>query len=208
MKYSRQLFAGLIILTVLLSTGCFRKRGSAPVDKSRLKGWGTVYLVPLGDFPDDLTGELVAFYRDKYQLNVQTLPNVPVSEAAMNSQRQQLIAEEAIDLMKQANPQLQQDPKAILIGLTNEDMYIQQKNWQFSFSWREQGKYAVVGGRMEVRNGRRPVTEPLVEKRIRKMVTKNVGILYYRLPLSDNPRSVLYRDVGGISDLDYMGEDF
>ena len=40
------------------------------------------------------------------------------------------------------------------------------------------------------------------------MVTKSIGILYYGLRPSDDPRSVLYKSVGGISELDYMGEEF
>jgi hypothetical protein len=43
---------------------------------------------------------------------------------------------------------------------------------------------------------------------LRKMVTKNIGVLYYHLPQSNNPQSVLYQNVGGISELDYMGEEF
>jgi hypothetical protein len=52
------------------------------------------------------------------------------------------------------------------------------------------------------------VTEDQIRTRLRKMVTKNVGVLYFHLPQSDDPRSVLYRNVGGIRDLDYMGEEF
>lgn len=56
--------------------------------------------------------------------------------------------------------------------------------------------------------GKRPVNEEQILMRLRKMVTKNVGVLYFHLRQSDDPRSVLYRNVGGIQDLDYMGEDF
>ena len=45
-------------------------------------------------------------------------------------------------------------------------------------------------------------------RRLQKLVTKNIGLLYFGLPLSDDPGSVLYRDVGGQSDLDRMSEDF
>jgi hypothetical protein len=37
---------------------------------------------------------------------------------------------------------------------------------------------------------------------------KNIGIMYYRLPLSENPRSVLYGKVLGEDDLDHMTENF
>lgn len=45
-------------------------------------------------------------------------------------------------------------------------------------------------------------------QRLRKMVTKNVGILYYGLAVSDDLRSVLYRDILGPQDLDNASEDF
>jgi len=37
---------------------------------------------------------------------------------------------------------------------------------------------------------------------------KNIGVLYFHLPQSNDPRSVLYKSVGGISELDLMGEEF
>ena len=165
--------------------------------------------MPLGDFPSDVAGDLASFYRKKYRLEVETLPSAPLSQAAMNPERGQLIAEQAVEIMKQANPDLNNDPRAILIGLTKEDMYIAKYDWRFSFSFRAQGKYAVVStGRMHLPNGGREVTTELVLTRMRKMVTKNVGILYYHLAQSDDPRSVLYSDVGRIQELDYMGEEF
>jgi hypothetical protein len=69
------------------------------------------------------------------------------------------------------------------------------------------GKYAVVSNaRMNL--GGPMISEERVKSRLRKMVTKNIGILYYRLPQSNDLRSVLYKNVGGISELDYMGEEF
>jgi predicted Zn-dependent protease len=180
-----------------------------PTHNQSLQGSGKLYFVPLGDFPAATLQELASFYRRKYGLNIQILPNVPLTQAAMNPERNQLIAEQAIEVMKQANPKLVNDRQAILIGLTTEDMYIARYDWRFSFSYRDQGKYAVVSrGRMNLPVVKKPASPKLVLTRLRKMVTKNVGILYYRLPQSDNPRSVLYRNVGGIRELDYMGEDF
>ena len=40
------------------------------------------------------------------------------------------------------------------------------------------------------------------------MVTKNIGIICFGLPLSENPRSVLFNNVLGVEELDRMTEDF
>jgi hypothetical protein len=40
------------------------------------------------------------------------------------------------------------------------------------------------------------------------VVTRYLGLLYYRLPLNRNPRSILYYELAGIDDLDAVGEDF
>jgi predicted Zn-dependent protease len=208
-NYSRLLFAAAFIAVLTFSTSCLRERKYVPVSKQSLKGSGKLYFVPLGDFPAGNVEDLVSYYRDKYGLTIETLPSVPLPPAATNPEREQLIAEVAVENMRQANPKLSNDPQAILIGLTTQDMYISQYDWRFSFSWREQQKFAVVSaGRMNLPLSRRPVSEDQIQMRLRKMVTKNIGVLYYRLPQSDNPKSVLYRNVGGIQELDYMGEEF
>lgn len=209
MKYYRWSFTLALIAAILLSTGRLGIASYVPINQDRLTGSGKLYFVPLGDFPAATARELASFYRKKYGLQIQILPNVQLTQAAMNPDREQLIAEQAIEIMKQANPRLKNDPQAILIGLTSTDMYIAKYNWRFSFSYRDQGKYAVVStGRMDLPVVKKPASPKLVLTRLRKMVTKNVGILYYHLPQNDNPRSVLYRNVGGLSELDFMGEDF
>ena len=209
MKYSRWPCLAALVVALLLITSCARKRDYIPVNKDSLKASGKLYLAPLGEFPLEPIQDLAAFYRKKYNVDVEVLSSVPLSPAARNPERGQLIAEQAIEILKQARPELKDNPRAVLIGITEEDMYISKYDWQFSFSYRDEGKYAVVSsGRMHLPSGRQEVTEELIFTRLRKMVTKNVGILYYRLSQSDDPRSVLYRNVGGIRELDYMGEEF
>ena len=155
----------------------------------------------MGDFPSSTTEDLIAHYQSKYGLSVETLPNLPLNSSVVDTDRQQLIAEAVIPLMKSAYPDLTSTPEVIIIGLTTEDMYIAQYSWQFTFSWRQEGKYAVVSNaRMSL--GAPLISEEQVKARLREMVTKNIGILYYRLPQSNDPRSVLYKDIGGISELD------
>ena len=40
------------------------------------------------------------------------------------------------------------------------------------------------------------------------MVAKDIGVLYYGLSLSNNPRSALYGGIGGTDELDVMTEYF
>lgn len=203
MKFANAFTSALLAACLFLISGCARGP-YVPIDKQKLRGSGKIYFVPLGDFSPAKVEVLVAYYRDKYGISAETLPAVPIDPSAVNSERQQLIAESAIELIKAANPDLVKDPEALLIGLTSEDMYISQYNWQFTFSWRQEGRYAVVSdARMSIGSRGVPPTS-----RLRKMVTKNIGVLYYRLPQSDDPRSVLYKNVGGVEELDYMGEEF
>jgi predicted Zn-dependent protease len=109
----------------------------------------------------------------------------------MDNRRNQLMAETLTNEMRGNFPELANDPKAILIGVTSRDMYLVSKNRRFAFGWRDADKRTTVVSiaRMILRYGFNLF--PNSEVRLRKMVTKDIGILYYGLPPSDNPRSVL-----------------
>lgn len=163
-----------------------------------------VYLAPFDDFPREDADALVAHYREKFDLTIEVLPSIPVPPGAMDAQRGQLIAERLIDSIA-AHEVVATDPGAVVIGLTDLDMYIAGTDWNYAYGLRSRGTLAVVSAaRMDAgfANAERQ------HQRLRKMVTKNLGIIYYGLPVSDDPRSVLYRDILGPQDLDYASEDF
>lgn len=207
MKSVKLLFAFSLITCLSLHLSCLTKPKYVPLDTRNLKGSGKVYLVPLGDFPLTEVEKLVAYYQSKYGLAIEILPRLSLDMSVMDPDRQQLMAEAMIALMKRGYPKLVSDPETILIGLTTQDLYIGQYDWRFTFSWRQERKYAVVSNaRMNWSTSL--VSAEKLDSRLRKMVTKNIGILYYGLRPSDDPRSVLYQNVGGIRELDNMGEDF
>ena len=81
--------------------------------------------------------------------------------------------------------------------------------WQFAFCDRMEGRFAVVSSaRLDPVNLGEPANDELLERRLRKIVLKNIGILYYWLPTNYNPNSALYDDVNSVEDIDKMGEDF
>jgi hypothetical protein len=53
-----------------------------------------------------------------------------------------------------------------------------------------------------------PFGDLLESARLRKMATRDIGDLYFGLPLSSDRHSVLYRSILGVPDLDAIGEDY
>lgn len=168
-----------------------------------------VYFVKLGRFSSPSPERLVQYYGQKLGLDIRVLPEVPFERRAVNHGRQQLVAEELVDLMKRAYPDLANDPQAVLIGITADDMYIRESRWRFAFSRRQEGRFAVVSSaRMDPVFLGGPADDELLHIRLRKMISKNVGIMYYGLPQSKDRRSVLFGPILGLDDLDSIGEDF
>ena len=177
--------------------------------ENRQRGKEKLYFVPLSHFSAASLTKLVNSCKQKTGIDVIVMQPVPFSLATIDKRRQQIIAEEAINLMKLRYPNLASDPNAVVIGLTDEDLFIRRRDSQYAFSYRTQRRFAVVSSaRMDPANLGSAANEALVEARLRKMVLKNIGILYYLLPTNHDPNSVLYEDVGVVEDLDNMGEDF
>jgi tetratricopeptide (TPR) repeat protein len=169
----------------------------------------TAYFIPLGDFSSPATAELATYYKRKFGIGIVCLPAIPLASSAFDGQRHQLIAEDVIELIKRTYPKLAEDPDAVVIGLTDSDMYIKEKTWRYAFSYWVDSRFAVVSNaRMTPANIRQPARAELLNTRFRKMVMKNIGILYYQMPTNNNPKSVLYNKIDGVEELDGMGEEF
>ncbi|HYB72206.1 MAG TPA: hypothetical protein VED18_02445 [Candidatus Sulfotelmatobacter sp.] len=187
----------------------------------------------MSDFPPEILQKLSVHYREKYGLSIGALSAVPLDRSVVDEDRRQVVAEEIIALMKRSRPDLASDPEAILIGFTAYDMYIRGvPNWRWAFVQREEGRFAVISiARMDPklfpyypgppalqiiqavleRYGIPVRMEPeadVLQRRVQKMVSKSIGIMYFRLPQSRDRRSVMYGPILGLDDLDAMGEDF
>jgi hypothetical protein len=78
----------------------------------------------LNNFSAKSLQRLVAYYKEKNGIDVITTAPLPLRLAAVDKRRQQLIAEDVIEYMKNNYPNYVLDPNAIIIGVTDEDMYI------------------------------------------------------------------------------------
>ncbi len=192
-----------LLILIFAGSSCTTPRPQAGYEKA------DVYLVPFDEFPATIINELAEYYEQKLKLAVSLLPGLSITAKAVNNTRRQVIAEELIELIKAKYQHLTRNSKSIIIGLTMRDMHIRHYDWQFAFSFRGHQRYAVVSSaRMDPINLGDEADYALMKTRIRKMTTKNIGILFYGMPLRSDPNSVLYNRIDGIEELDAMGEDF
>jgi Tfp pilus assembly protein PilF/predicted Zn-dependent protease len=179
------------------------------VSEKRQKGKEKLYFVPLGNFSTASLTKFANLSKQKTGIEVIVTQPVPFALTTVDKRRQQVIAEEAINLMRAHYPELASDPNAIVIGLTNEDLFIREKDDQYAFCYRMLSRFAVVSSaRMDPANLGGAANDLLTESRMRKMLLKNIGILYYHMPLNHDPKSLLFEDVDEVDDLDKMSDDF
>lgn len=164
----------------------------------------SLFLVVMGDFPVADAEALVVHYREKFDISIELLPSIPMPPEAYDAERDQYIAEALIRSIGERHD-IAVDPDAVVIALTNADIYIAGQDWTYAYGLRADGHLAIVSS---ARMNAFFADDNLEKQRLRKMVTKNIGVLYYGLPVSDDPGSVLYRDILGPQDLDRASEDF
>ena len=187
---------------------CLLQPQYIPIGQNGLHGSGQIYFVPFETFPPAVLKRFASFYRNKYGLNISILPALPLSRTAFNPERGQFVAEELIRLLQQTSQDSQLEAGSTIIALTDQDIYIRGYKWRYAFSFRI-GQLAIISS---ARMNHRfmdvwPIDSDWQEIRLRKMVTKDIGVLYYHLPLSSHCRSPVFGRIGGPQELDFMGED-
>ncbi|HEX5602035.1 MAG TPA: tetratricopeptide repeat protein, partial [Pyrinomonadaceae bacterium] len=121
--------------------------------EKRQKGKEKLYFVPLGNFSTASLTKLANASKQKTGIEVIVTQPVPFALTTVDKRRQQVIAEEAINLMRARYPELASDPNAIVIGLTNDDLFIRHEEDQYAFCYRMLARFAVVSSaRMDPAN--------------------------------------------------------
>jgi len=166
-------------------------------DRASLKGTGRLYVVQIGEHKAAYSVEdLAAWLRVKYGLDVQVLPSVEPDRSTWNASRKQYVAELLFAQLKRDHPEVAGDPNAYIIGFTDAGMYSVRNDWDYSFTQRDMQRMAVISaqrmGDQWLDRWRYPglATEHL-QARLRRILLKDVAILYWHLPLNNDPSSVL-----------------
>jgi len=171
-----------------------------------LEAHGKLYFIPMGRQATPVDA-LVAYYHDKFKIDITTLPEVAVSPSSYNAARGQYIAEEMILDMKRAYPKIARSADSIMIILTDEDIHPRSLGWNFTYSFHTGFKFAVVSARRDdpaFGEPNKPHDPAIQLASFKQMLTKYVAMLYYHLPHSFDPTSIMYQPLtpnGGSDDL-------
>ena len=169
-----------------------------------------VYFVPIGNLAFVDIPYLVSYYQQRFGLTITPLPAVAPGRT-FNPRRRQFQAEGLIRSIETGYPAIANDGRSILIGITEGDLYTAGENWRFALGLRGQDRLAVVSSaRMDLVHfvSRTPMDTAVLHRRLIKMISRDIGFLYYGLPFSRNPRSVVRSSIMGVDELDELGEDF
>ncbi len=167
-----------------------------------------VFIVPLGLAQRLGLDQLPEFYRERHGLSVKLLEPIPLEPKTLDTARRQLIFEELVELMRRRLPHLANDKSAFLIGVTDEDMYIRDRNWNFAYTAYAPSRRAGVISSHRFVPYPLAGNETLLRARVRKMVSRTIGFVVFKLPRSDDPSSVLFRDLYGSASADLMSGSF
>ncbi len=176
--------------------------GGHVANLDQLHGKGTIYLLQLGPHTDPyFVVDLAEWLRDTYSLNVQVLTPTALDPAAWDSSRHLYVAERLNDQIKREHPALAADANSWLIGFTDAGMYSAGEPWKTSFSQRDHRGAAIISaegmGDSTLESTWQQLTTPRgtanarLQDRLRRILLRDVAILYWHLPLNNDPGSLL-----------------
>jgi predicted Zn-dependent protease len=169
-----------------------------------------IYFVPIGNVSRADIDGLVRHYRQKFGLDSTILPALMPGSSDVNPDRHQLIAENPLESMHKICSRYIDNNLSVLIGITSDDMYPHGQDWRFCFGWRQTRIHSAVvsTARMDLHYEGEPANQANETSRLQKMVTKDIGIMYFNRSPSKDPHSVLFNGILGIQELDQTSEDF
>jgi predicted Zn-dependent protease len=203
--------SGPVKLALIDRPICFYDDKSAPrqpIDVSVLRPSGRVYLVPIDDFPIDRARAIAEHFQSTFGVAIDVAPAIAWPSDAYVPERRQMNSAVMLTRLEEIYPTA--DGPVVAIGLTTRDMFNPGVNWGYVFSYRRNNRMAVVSPARMDRGcmGLFQADEARIMARLRKMVGKNIGIMYLGLEMSGDPASMLYGDIGGPQELDAMSERF
>jgi len=165
-----------------------------------------VYLVPIGLAENESVDWAPAFYKAKLGIELKLLPAVDLDPKLIDPGRQQLNSDKCIEFLAGKYPDLARDPATILVAVTSTDMFIPHYGWSYAENKRSEGRYAVISSaRLHPFALLAKWNPEWLTSRLQKLLTKNLLMMYFDLPMSSDYSSVLSGGVLSGFQIDQMG---
>jgi YD repeat-containing protein len=173
------------------------------VRREELHGHGKLYFVPVGQQAIPVQS-LADYYLEKFGVQITTLPQVEIRPADCVPERHQCVAEELEAEMTNAYPEISRLRDSVMIALTDEDIFPRELGWRFTYSLHSTRVGIVSTRRMNPAFWGDAPDDAVRLASTKQMLTKYVAMLYFHVPSSFDPTSVMFSPLtpnGGSDDI-------
>ena len=164
-----------------------------------------VYLIPADLDSSESLEWAPKYYKAKLGIDVEVLSAASIPNDLEDMHRGQIDADAFLDRLRRMYPALAADPANILVAVTSRDIFLSSRDWAYAENCRAEDRFAVVSSARL-----RPIqfldrwNPEWLNSRLQKMLTKNVAMLYFDLPMSSDYTSLLSGGVLSGSEVDLM----
>jgi predicted Zn-dependent protease len=140
----------------------------------------------------------------RYDVPVVAWRRIDVASRTLDAARQQLVADELVSALRRVYPA--SGDAAVVIGITDYDIESTSLGIQHMFAFRDSQHYAVVSSAQMGANGFDRVRGHSRHERVRKLVARELGFLYFKRSESTDPHSLLRSMMWRLHDIDALRE--
>jgi len=164
-----------------------------------------IYLIPVDLDSTELLNWAPAYYKAKLGIEVEVLPAISLSNDLEDPRRHRIDSEQLLERLGRRYPELVKDPSNILVGVTSCDIFVRSLGWSYAENYRSNARFAVVSSaRLHPPLFLDHWNREWFNSRLQKMITKNIAILYFGLPMSSDYSSLLSGGVLSGREVDLM----
>ncbi len=168
-----------------------------------------VYFVPIGNVSDKYKLELLSHFEKTFPLKFSFTPYLKLRKGMIDPKKRQVFADKLLQYIDKDFGGYSDNKNAIYIGITHVDMRPTEESNSPILTKNKGNKYAVVANRRmmpELTETIHLINIDTVLANTRKMISRNIGMLYYNKSINNDPRSMLYGKITSIQVLDNIQE--
>ncbi len=201
----------LKIALILFLGGCSWKPVQETSRPARSPPGVEVYLLPLDDFDSQAVASIAQSLSKEMDIRIKTAASVRTAGLIPFSGTTQFSAEEIETHVLRVIPTLpDKRSNTAYIVLTTKDINTKDRTLQFNFSIHDNlARLAIVSSaRLTLGPKGAPASRSTVLARLKKLVKRGIGDVYYNYPRSTDVRDIMYSPVMSLDDLDRIGNTF